>query len=120
LRKGLQTLDAILKRARPNPIFFSGIRWNMGSQQFNGEDRPAAAAVSRLLDDLVAPLEIIINLLYLIRVSGADAELRDRFLALADSKLQEIVQVMKRHDPASGKIGQASELKECCKLHISK
>jgi hypothetical protein len=73
----------------------------MGSQPANHTARPAAVAVSHLVDDLVAPLEAVVNLLYLIRISGSDAEARERFAILAETKMQEIVQIMKRHDPAA-------------------
>ena len=73
----------------------------MGSQSRGGADRHTAAPISRLLNDLVGPLEATINLLYLIRVSGADAEIRDRFVIVAEDKLQEIVKIMRQYDPSS-------------------
>jgi hypothetical protein len=65
------------------------------------QDLHTAATVSHLLNDLVGPLEAVMNLLYLIRVSGSDTEVREQFIKVAEDKLQEIVQIMQRYDPAS-------------------
>jgi len=43
------------------------------------------------------PIEAVINLLYLIRASGTDVEVHDRFIAAAEGKMQEIVQIMKKY-----------------------
>ncbi|HYK34934.1 hypothetical protein [Alloacidobacterium sp.] len=53
--------------------------------------------LTHLLDELTMPIEAVINLLYLIRASGTDVEVHDRFIAAAEGKMQEIVQIMKKY-----------------------
>lgn len=77
---------------KPNPVNLT----THPKLQMDGQDTVTIAA---LLDELTMFLKEVINLRDLIRVSGSEVELHDRLLTIAEWKLQEIVQIMKRYVP---------------------
>jgi len=62
-------------------------------------DSPSSdqAAIASLLNELATPLEVTVNVLYLVRASRSDAELHGRLVAIAEQNLQEMVQIMKKY-----------------------
>ena len=62
-----------------------------------GDNDRTKITVASLLNELATPLEAAINVLYLIRASYSDAELHGRLVVIAEQKLQEIVQIMKKY-----------------------
>jgi len=71
----------------------------MGGGYTDGDEH-TRAAISQLLNKLALPLEAAINILYLMRVTAPHGELHDRLVSVAEQKLQDIVEIMKKSGDA--------------------
>ena len=72
----------------------SGITICMGG---NASKDAQTATINKLLWELNTPLEVARNLLYLIRESGPTGAEHDRYVLIAEDKLREMFEIMKRY-----------------------
>ena len=77
------------------------ITLSVSGEDTNEAQRAFTTASASLLDELGTPLEVTVNVLYLVRAAGYDLEGQARLIEVAKGKLQEIVAIVKCHKRAA-------------------